>query len=270
MTPRPVRIAVQVQQQHASYDTMRDAVRRAEDLGVDIIFNWDHFFPLNGDPDGKHFECWTTLAAWAEQTSRVQLGALVSCTAYRNPDLLADMARTIDHISGGRLILGLGSGWFEKDFSSYGFDFKTPGRRLDDLAAALPRIESRLQALNPPPAGPMPVLIGGAGEKKTLRMVAEHAHIWHSFAGPDDLARKIGVLRGHCAAVGRDFDDIEVSVGVGGKGREGRTPDAPEIEGQPLYDLGARLFTIGANGPDYDLAPVKRWLAWRDELNAAG
>ena len=267
MTSRPVRIAVQIQPQHASYERMRDAVREAEDLGVDVIFTWDHFFPLNGDPDGKHFECWTTLAAWAEQTSRVQLGALVSCNGYRNPDLLADMARTVDHISGGRLVLGIGSGWAQRDFDSYGFDFGTTGGRIDDLAAALPRIESRLAALNPPPAGPLPVLIGGGGEKKTLRMVAEHASIWHSFSGPDELGHKLQVLRGHCDAVGRDVEEIEVSVGVGGRGREGRAPGDPEVEGQPLLDLGARLFTLGANGPDYDFAPLRRWLAWRDRLN---
>jgi probable F420-dependent oxidoreductase len=268
MTFRPVRIAVQLQQQHASYDQLRDAVGRAEDLGVDVIFNWDHFFPLNGDPDGRHFECWTTLAAWAEQTSRVQLGLLVSCNAYRNPDLLADMARTVDHICGGRLILGIGSGWFEKDFTSYGFDFKTAGERLADLAAALPRIRSRLSALNPPPMGQLPLLIGGGGERKTLRLVAEYATIWHSFAGPAELAHKLQVLRGHCAAVGRDFEEIEVSVGVGGRGRDGGVAGDPEVEGRPLLDLGARLFTLGASGPDYDLTVLRRWLAWRDRMNA--
>src|SRR5579875_3273531 len=268
MTSRPVRIAVQIQQQHASYDQVRDAVRRAEDLGVDVIFNWDHFFPLNGDPAGRHFECWTTLAAWAEQTSRVQLGALVTCNAYRNPDLLADMARTVDHISGGRLILGLGSGWFEKDFTCYGFDFGTAGGRLDDLAAALPRIKSRLAALNPPPVGPVPILVGGGGEQKTLRLVAEHATIWHSFSGPEQLAHKLQVLRGHCEAAGRSLEHIEVSVGVGGRGRDGGLAGDPEVEGQPLLELGARLFTLGASGPDYDLTVLEKWLAWRDRVNA--
>lgn len=255
-----VRIAVQLQPQHADYAALRAAVREAEDVGVDVVFTWDHFFPLTGDPDGLHFECWTVLGAWAEQTSRVEIGALVTCNSYRNPELLADMARTVDHISDGRLILGIGSGWKQKDYDEYGYEFGTAGSRLDDLAAALPRIESRFGKLNPPPTRDIPVMIGGGGERKTLRLVAEHATIWHSFTEAGEFERKLGVLNEHCATVGRDPSTIEKSVAIPG--------DATREDVEALRALGATLFTMGLSGPDYDLSRVRPWLRWRDEVNA--
>ncbi|MEV6304795.1 LLM class F420-dependent oxidoreductase [Actinoplanes sp. NPDC051861] len=256
MIDRPVRIGLQLQPQHMDYATIRRTASEADELGVDILFNWDHFYPLYGERDGLHFECWTMLAAWAESTSRAEIGALVSCNSYRNPDLLADMARTVDHISDGRLILGIGSGWFERDYTEYGYEFGTAGGRLDDLAAALPRIESRWAKLNPAPTRKIPVLIGGGGEKKTLRLVARHAGIWHSFADAPTLERKLGILREHCAAVGRDPAEIEVSVEVDLSGAE------------QMRSLGASLFTVGVGGPKPDLGPLREWLSWRDEQNS--
>jgi len=263
MTSRPVRIALQLQPQHMDYPAIRRTAAQAEDLGVDVLFNWDHFFPLYGEPEGQHFECWTMLGAWAEATSRVEIGALVTCNSYRNPDLLADMARTVDNISDGRLILGIGAGWFDKDYQEYGYDFGTPGSRLADLAQALPRIESRFARLNPPPVRKIPVLIGGGGERKTLRLVARHADIWHSFADAETLRRKVDILRQHCADVGRDPAEIEISTGVqAGNGIK------PAEVGPPLSEIGASLLTVGAGGPEPDLSGLRDWIAWRDQVNA--
>ncbi|GII98975.1 putative F420-dependent oxidoreductase [Sediminihabitans luteus] len=252
-----IRIGVQLQPQHADYSQIRDAVLRAEDMGVDVIFNWDHFYPLSGDPDGKHFECWTMLGAWAEQTSEVEIGALVTCNSYRNPELLADMARTVDHISGGRLILGIGAGWFEKDYDQFGYEFGTAGSRIKQLADDMPRIKARLAAGNPAPTREIPIMIGGGGEKKTLRIVAEHADVWHSFGDAETLARKSGILDEHGAAVGRDTAAlVERSVAV----------SAPPAEvADALLGAGATLLTVGTSGPDYDLSLLKQWIDWRDE-----
>jgi probable F420-dependent oxidoreductase len=263
----PIRIGVQLQPQHAAdYGTIRDAVWRCEDIGVDIAFNWDHFFPLYGDPDGPHFECWTMLGAWAEQTSRIQIGALVTCNSYRNPELLADMARTVDHISSGRLILGIGSGWKYKDYAEYGYDFGSVGSRLNDLGEALPRITARLAKLNPAPLRDIPILIGGQGEQKTLRFVAEYAHMWHGFTDLESYPRKAQILAEHCATIGRDPATIEHGAGVenaGGVAR-GEGTDALVANAEALARLGVTLLTIGCNGPDYDLTGANALCRWRD------
>jgi probable F420-dependent oxidoreductase len=203
------------------------------------------------------------LGAWAEQTSRIEIGALVTCNSYRNPELLADMARTVDHISGGRLILGIGSGWKQKDYDEYGYEFGTAGSRLDDLGQAFPRITSRLAKLNPPPTRDIPILIGGQGERKTLRLVAEHADIWHGFTDLDTYQGKADILAQHCAAVGRDPDTIERSAGVPGSG--------DELLGaaDAFVDLGVTFLTVGVNGPDYDLTRAEALCRWRDARSAS-
>ena len=256
---RPIRIAVQLQPQHTEYTEIRSAVARLEEMGADIVFNWDHFYPLYGDPEGRHFECWTMLGAWAEATERVEIGALVTANSYRNPDLLADMARTVDHISGGRLILGIGAGWFQRDYTEYGYDFGTAGTRLAALRANLPCIEERFGKLNPAPTRDIPILIGGGGERKTLRYTAEFADIWHGFGGPDVIRHKNEVLDGHCADVGRDPAEIERSCGV--------SPAKIDL-GDRLVEAGATLITLGFDGDSrFDFGPVADWLAWRDERN---
>ncbi|NMO03450.1 LLM class F420-dependent oxidoreductase [Gordonia sp. TBRC 11910] len=261
----PIRIGVQLQPQHApEYALIRDAVRRAEDIGIDVAFNWDHFYPLYGDPDGAHFECWTMLGAWAEQTTRVQIGALVTCNSYRNPELLADMARTVDHISAGRLILGIGSGWFKKDYDEYGYDFGTAGSRLNDLGEALPRIEARWAKLNPAPTRDIPVLIGGSGEKKTLKYVAQHGDIWHSFLQVEEYRAKSAILAEHCAAVGRDPQTIERSTAAG---NPADSIDDILRRADALADEGVSLLTVGVGGPDYDLSPLAALCKWRDGRN---
>jgi len=261
----PVRLGVQLQpQHHASYGAVRDAVTRLEDMGVDVLFNWDHFYPLSGDPDGTHFESWTMLAAWAEQTERVEFGALVNCNSYRNPDLQADMARTVDHISKkggdtGRFIFGTGSGWFERDYVEYGYEFGTAGSRLDDLAEALPRIEARWEALNPAPTRKIPVLIGGKGEQKTLRLVARHADIWHSFVDPAEMPHKLDVLARWADKEGRDLSGLVLSNELGHR----------DDRADALFDAGVRLFTLGISGDRLDYDRVQHWLTWRDERNGS-
>lgn len=255
----PIRIGIQLQQQHADYADIRRTVDAVEELGVDVIFNWDHFFPLSGDPNGSNLECWTMLAAWGEQTRRAEIGALVTCNSYRNPDLLADMARTVDHISQGRLILSIGAGWFERDYTEYGYDFGTAGSRLDALADAVPRIKQRWAALNPRPTRKIPILIGGGGEKKTLRIVAQHADIWHCFGDAETLQRKASVLNDWCSRVGRDPAEITHATGAG--------PDPAEA-GDALCAAGVRLITIECDGATgYDLGPLRDWLAFRDDKN---
>lgn len=261
-----IRISVQLYPQHADYSDIRRAAQRAEELGVDVLYTWDHFYPLFGDEDGKHFECWSLLAAIAEVTERIPIGPMVTCNSYRNPELLADIARTVDHISEGRVIFGIGSGWFERDYEEYGYEFGSALGRLKALEAALPRIKARLEKLNPPPIGKMPILIGGGGEKVTLRIVAQYADIWHGFARASEgrsavetVRHKNGVLDEWCQKLGRDPKEIERSFGV----------DITNIKlGDDVHEAGADEIMVGIDGPKYDFAPVEEWLAWRDTKNS--
>src|SRR5258708_9777378 len=177
------KVGVTIHPQQCTIAQLRDARRRADELGVDSIWFWDHFFPLYGDPNGNQFECWSLLGAAAIDTKVPQIGPMVSAIGYRNPDLIAYQAGTIDQLSGGRFVLGLGAGWYERDYEEYGFAFGEAKDRLRTLKEALPRIKERIKKLKPGPAVPMPILIGGGGQKVPLRFVAEHADM------PTPLAR---------------------------------------------------------------------------------
>jgi probable F420-dependent oxidoreductase len=249
------KVGAQFHPQHTTTDDLRAGWRAADELGVDSVWTWDHFFPLYGDPDGRHFECWSLLSAMACDTRNATLGAMVTCNSYRTPDLLADMARTVDHLSGGRLILGIGAGWFRRDYEEYGYAFGTAGGRLDALEEALPRIRTRLDRLNPPPIQqPLPLLIGGGGERVTLRLVAEHADAWNGFGPPEDYARKNRVIDEWCERVRRDPAAIERTVLI----------ETHEVERLDAFlEAGAQhvIVELGTKGGEpFDLDPVRRLL----------
>ena len=203
------KVGVTIHPQQCTIQELRDAWRRADDLGVDSIWFWDHFYPLYGDPEGNHFECWSLLAAAAIDTRAPQIGPMVTSVGYRNPDLIAYMAGTIDQLSGGRFVLGIGAGWFERDYDEYGFPFGETRDRLRTLKEAMPRITERIKKLKPGPAGPMPILIGGGGEKVTLKLVAQYAQMWNALGEPDVYAHKSKILDEWCHKIGRDPKEIE-------------------------------------------------------------
>jgi probable F420-dependent oxidoreductase len=241
---------------------MLDAYREAEEIGVDTIYTWDHFYPLYGEPDGAHHEGVASLTALAASTERARVGALVFCNSYRNPQLLAHVHATIDQLAGGRVIFGIGAGWFERDYDEYGYDFGTAPERLRALGRDLPLIKERLAKLDPPPVGPMPIMIGGAGEKVTLRLVAEHADMWHAFGNTETYLAKSAILAEHCAKVGRDPDAIERVWGA---------QQGIETYADDLAAAGVSEITIGAGGSPngYDLGPLRELIEWRDRHNGA-
>jgi len=204
---------------------LRETVALVDRLGFDSVWTWDHFVPLDGDPKGPMFEAWELLAAWGALTKRVRLGTLVTGNTYRHPPVLAKMVATLDHITNGRAILGLGAAWHEDEHQMYGLRFPSTGGRLArmDEAAQVLRLlldepvasfSGKHYTLKDAVAEPkpvqkrLPILIGGGGEQKTLRTVAKYADYWHGHGTPEVIKHKLEVLARHCAEVGRGMDEI--------------------------------------------------------------
>jgi probable F420-dependent oxidoreductase len=245
-----MKVGVWLAQQHTDVSSLRRAWQRLDHLGVDSIWVWDHFFPLTGDGRGTHFEGWSLLAAMAVETIRAQIGVLVSDHDYRNPDLLADMARTVDHLSGGRVVLGLGAGWFERDYTEYGYPFRSGPQRARSLAESVRRIERRLGLLNPPPAGALPLLIGGDGPRVILRLAAQHARLWNTMAWHFVDSNKI--LDEWCAQLGRDPREIERTCFV--------TEPIDAAQADALCEAGAQHIILQLHHP-FDEQPVRELLS---------
>ena len=218
--------------QSTDWPAYERAARRVDELGYDHLWAWDHLHAIFGEPQQNFFEGWLSLAAWAKVTTKVRLGLLVGAIPFRNPGLVAKMATTLDHLSGGRAILGLGGAWFEYEHSAHGIDFgRSPGQRLNWLDEAVSDIRRLLDGESvtspegghyamrnlrqePLPLQPhLPIMIGGSGERKTLRTVARYADMWNAMGRPEVLAHKVEVLKAHCAEVGRDPAQIEFTVG---------------------------------------------------------
>ncbi|HWX41733.1 MAG TPA: TIGR03560 family F420-dependent LLM class oxidoreductase [Blastocatellia bacterium] len=226
---KPIRFGVQTPPQNTTFAEMRDTWKLIDQLGYDTAWTFDHFFPILSDPSGPCFEGWVSLTALMAATSHVKAGILVTGNTYRNPAVLASMGKTLDHASDGRLIMGIGAGWFEQEHTAYDVPFYTVGeriRRLDEACEIIKRLWTEKQVnfdgryyhikdayCEPKPVQKPhpPVMIGGGGEKLTLRVVAKHADIWNTFGPPQVFRDKLSVLRAHCKAVGRNFDEIEVS-----------------------------------------------------------
>lgn len=285
-----------------SWPAIRDAAVRAERAGAASLWTWDHLLSIVGPWEGPILEGWGILSGWAGVTERVTLGLMVSANTFRNPGLTAKLATTLDHLSGGRAVLGIGGAWFEREHEAFGIDFGSGfGERLDRLDESVMLLRRLLDGETVTHDGPvytlkdalvaprplqarLPILIGGSGPKKTLRTLARYGDQWNTSGRPDELAASDAILRGHCAAIGRDHAEIERTTTVDLVIRDSReaamaayrarlTANGEEFDetGQtflgtpaqvaeslrPILDLGFRHVLVESPAP-YDLETIDR------------
>jgi alkanesulfonate monooxygenase SsuD/methylene tetrahydromethanopterin reductase-like flavin-dependent oxidoreductase (luciferase family) len=219
--------------QYSDWPSLLEAGVRADRLGYDSIWTWDHLYPIVGSDDGPIFEGWLTLAAWAQATEHVRIGLMVGANTFREPALTAKMATTLDHISNGRAVLGIGGAWFETEHEAFGLAFGDGfPERLRWLGEALPIMRGMLHGERPTATGPryaakavrndpmpiqdrLPLLIGGGGEQVTLKLVAKYGDANNVGGGVENVKRKEAILVQHCETVGRDPSEIERTTGLG-------------------------------------------------------
>ena len=227
-----VRLGVLPWSPATDWNDFERAAVRVDELGYESLWTWDHLYAIFGEPHQPIFEGYTTLAAWANVTRRARLGLLVGANTFRNPALVAKMVTTIDYLSGGRAILGIGGAWMEPEHTAHGIEFGSGfGERLtwmDEAVAAMRALLDGetvtsapggryrfdgLRQLPTPLQRHLPIMVGGSGEKKTLRTVARRADMWNAMGSVEKLRHKVEGLREHCDAVGRNPADIEHTAG---------------------------------------------------------
>jgi alkanesulfonate monooxygenase SsuD/methylene tetrahydromethanopterin reductase-like flavin-dependent oxidoreductase (luciferase family) len=284
--PQPIRFSVALSNQNIAWPDYIAALQAADELAFETFWSFDHLMPIGGDLEGPCHECYTTLAAHAQATKRIRVGALVSGAAYRNPALQIKLATQVDVISGGRFDFGIGAGWAEREFRAYDIPFASPRERVGRLRETLV-LAKRLWSgdphkkvtyegkyvraydlfLNPQPVQRPrpPILIGGGGEQLTLRVVARHADIWHGFGDLATLGRKMALLDGYAQEYGRDPGRIARSTNVslwvgeppaalqerlGGASRSliAGTPEAIEARLREYIQAGITYFIVGSPG----------------------
>jgi alkanesulfonate monooxygenase SsuD/methylene tetrahydromethanopterin reductase-like flavin-dependent oxidoreductase (luciferase family) len=227
---RPTRFGLQLWPQQTSWPEYRDSALAAEAAGWDSIWTWDHLLAIQGPWEQPIFEGWTLLAGVAAITERVRVGLMVGANTFRNPGLTTKLAATLDHISQGRAVLGIGGAWFEREHEAFGIDFgASVGERLDWLDESVSLMRRLLDGERVTHDGPrytmvdalceprpiqalLPILIGGSGPKKTLRTVARYGHGWNTSGKLDAVKASLDILDGHCADAGRDIDEIELNI----------------------------------------------------------
>ncbi|HEY4190626.1 MAG TPA: LLM class flavin-dependent oxidoreductase [Candidatus Limnocylindrales bacterium] len=254
-----VKIGFLLWPQTASWPELRDAAALADRSGAASLWTWDHLNSIVGPWEGPILEGWTTLAGWSQVTERATLGLMVGANTFRNPGLTAKLATTLDHLSGGRAILGLGGAWFEREHEAFGIDFGSGfGERLDRLDEAVMLVRRLLDGETITHEGPvypmrdalcaprpvqvrLPIMIGGSGKKKTLRTLAKYGDQWNVMGELPKLLERDAILREHCTAVGRDESAIERSTTV-------------DIVIRDTHEAGLAYYKarLAANGEEFD------------------